>query len=123
FVLTAFRVELLEPDSDAATAVAFARAKSDDSAGGDVGQLLKRTDDGYGARGGWSIDATRDEERLRRQAVFVPGEPLVVKPGTRARIRLGFEGGNVGQALGCFRLSVTGASDPLAAVALRAKTR
>ena len=126
FVLTGFRVEILSPGAGSSEPVAFSRAASDDSAGGDVTELLKPGAGGYAARdlpSGWSIDATRDTERLPRQAVFVPPSPVQAPAGTHVRITLGFQGGNVGQALGRFRLSVTGDDNPLRTVSLRAKTR
>ncbi len=123
FVLTAFHVEML--DGGAAVPVAFSSAASDDQAGGDVTDLLKPpvTTESRDLPPGWSIDATRDPTRLPRQAVFVLASPLTGKAHARVRVRLGFNGGNVGQALGRFRVSVTSVDLPRQAVSIRAKTR
>ena len=127
FVLTRFAVAVDSPADEAPpTPMAFADATSDDSAGGDVKELLKPSAGVFKGRdlpAGWSIDATRDAERLRRQAVFVPARPVEATGGARAVVTLGFQGGNVGQAIGRFRLSVTSADAPLETVSLKAKTR
>jgi hypothetical protein len=72
---------------------------------------------------GWSVDATRDAERLPRQAVFVTSAPVKVGDATHARVTLGFDGGPVSMALGRFRLSATSSDQPAQIVAIRAKTR
>ena len=124
FVLTSFTVEL-KPSGGRARAMIFEEAAADDSTGGDVEDLIKgtapsRSDD---LPPGWSIDATRDAARVRRQAVFVPGSPVDAAAGTRIKVTLGFTGGNVGQALGRFRLSATAVESPLGTIGLTAKTR
>ena len=72
---------------------------------------------------GWAINATRDPHRLRRQAVFVPSAAVNVASGTRLRLTLAFNGANVGQALGRFRLPSTTSSDPFKAVSIPAHVR
>jgi hypothetical protein len=123
FVLTGFHLTLNSGHDDAP--VTFSDAASDDQNGGDVKDLLKPPERTYArdVAPGWSIDATRDVTRLPRQAVFVPAAPIAATAGTRARLTLAFDGGAVGQALGCFRLSITTATTPLKAVSIRAKTR
>ena len=121
FVLTGFHVDLL--NGRETTAVKFGKAASDDETG-DVNDLIVPPPRSVrDVAPGWSIDATRDVERLPRQAVFVPAQPMTVAAGARVRATLDFEGGNVGQALGRFRLSATSMADPARTVAIRAKTR
>jgi uncharacterized protein DUF1553/uncharacterized protein DUF1549/cytochrome c len=121
FVLTGFHVDLLSGRET--TAVKLSKAASDDETG-DVNDLIVPPPRSVrDVAPGWSIDATRDLERLPRQAVFVPAQPVAAAAGARARVTLDFEGGNVGQALGRFRLSVTSMADPLKTVSIRAKTR
>ena len=124
FVVTGFKVELISSDGKA-TLVTFADAVADDWANGKVTDLIKmtaasRNDD---LPPGWTIDATRDSHRLRRQAVFVPAAPVNVTAGTRLRLTLAFNGANVGQALGRFRVSSTTNAAPLAAVSIPARVR
>ncbi len=71
---------------------------------------------------GWRIDASREEKRLPRQIVFTLGRPLEAPAGL-LRIRLKHQGAAVGQSLGRFRLSVTGASAPQRAVEIPARLR
>ena len=104
FVVTGFTVELVSTDGKA-TPVTFADAVADDWTNGKVTDLIKmtaasRNDD---LPPGWTIDATRDSHRLRRQVVFVPASPIDVPAGTELRLTLRFNGANVGQALGRFR--------------------
>ena len=97
FVLTGFHVDLLNGRETAA--VKFGKAASDDETG-DVNDLIVPPPRSVrDVAPGWSIDATRDVERLPRQAVFVPAQPMTVAAGARSG-HLDFEGGNVGQALG-----------------------
>jgi mono/diheme cytochrome c family protein len=124
FVVTGFKVELISTDGKA-TPVTFADAVADDWANGKVTDLIKmtaasRNDD---LPPGWTIDATRDRQRLRRQAVFVPGAPIDVPTGTRLRLTLAFNGANVGQALGRFCVSFTTNAAPLTAVSIPARVR
>ena len=122
-MLTGFHLTV--DDGHGETPVTFSNAASDDQNGGDVKDLLKPLERTYArdVAPGWSIDATRDITRLPRQAVFVPATPIVAGSGAHAHLTLAFDGGAVGQALGCFRVSVTTTSTPLKAVSIRAKTR
>jgi hypothetical protein len=124
FVVTGFKAELISSDSKAMP-LAFADATADDWTNSKVSDLIKmtaasRNDD---LPPGWAIDATRDPHRLRRQAVFVPEAPFQVAPGTRFRLTLAFNGANVGQALGRFRVSSTTDATPLKAVSIPARVR
>lgn len=92
--------------------LAIKAIKADDSAGG--GSLdsffPKSLPRDASAPAGWRIDASREETRLARQIVFTLSTPLA-RPG-RLQIRLKHRSGSVGQALGCFRLSVTSDATP-----------
>jgi hypothetical protein len=54
--------------------------------------------------------------------VFVPATPIAAASGAHARLTLAFDGGAVGQALGCFRVG-DGNVDTAEGVSVRAKTR
>jgi mono/diheme cytochrome c family protein len=69
----------------------------------------------------WVIDATRDETRRVRQAVFVLKQPLVIKAATPLTIKLKQNGLVVNQGLGRIRLSVTTTNEPLRIVSLPLK--
>jgi cytochrome c553 len=56
---------------------------------------------------GWAIDATRDDPRFSRRAVFTLASPLGGPAGTTLRITLRHHNDIVAQSLGRFRLSVT----------------
>jgi hypothetical protein len=58
-----------------------------------------------------------------RQIVFVCGKPLDLDRPARLLVTLSFDSGNVGQAIGRFRLSASGSDAPLGAVGVRARTR
>jgi hypothetical protein len=107
FALTGFTVTL----AGATRPLAFASARDDDHVWGNgAPQLLvapEMTGRSRDLPPGWSIDATRDEERRRRQAVFVLASPLGAAPGRTVTVALSFEGGTIAQALGRFRLSST----------------
>lgn len=70
----------------------------------------------------WTVDATRDDRRLRRQLILLPKSPL--EPG-QARLRITIVGDSdfSGQSMGSFRVSASGAADPALSVRLRAKMR
>ena len=85
--------------------------------------LMKPAVDNGDLPAGWAIDATRDAARLRRQAVFMPGGAGGLAGGAALTMTLSFHGTAVSQALGRFRLSVTGDDDPMRVVGIRAKTR
>ncbi len=133
FVLTGVTLDVL-PATGAPVAVRFERATADDFAGGDPNALIAPPERQYArdVAAGWSINATRDATRVARQLVLdiegassdsPPQAPIDVPAGSRARVTLTFEGGNVGQALGRFRLSTTGADTPSRIVQIRARTR
>ena len=103
--------------------VGFKAIKSDDG-GASMDSFFPKnlSRDAYAPRG-WRIDASREETRLPRQAVFSLDRPLRNPAGTRLRIRLNHQQTLVGQALGRFRLSVTSSSVPLRVVEIPAKLR
>jgi hypothetical protein len=59
----------------------------------------------------WIVDASKEDQRLRRQIVFVPRRPLDLTPDSQIRISVIQNSEFLGQAMGCFRLSVTSAAD------------
>ena len=70
----------------------------------------------------WSVDASREDERLPRQIVFVAGKPFG-SGETLLRIRVRQESEFGGQNIGKFRLSVTSAADPATIVTVSHKLR
>ena len=105
------------------SALTLKSIKADDSAGGasfDTFFPKSLPRDSYAPRG-WRIDASREEKRLPRQIVFTLDKPLVGP--ARLHIRLSHSAAVRGQALGRFRLSVTGSSTPQRIVDLPAKLR
>ena len=123
FVLTGFQLDVRA----AAGAVRFTEAGADDRVwNNDVTQLVKPYEGAARNRDlppGWAIDATRDERRLRRQAVFVPEAPLDLAAPVPATVTLSFRGIASTQAMGRFRLSITADPDPLFIVSVPVKTR
>jgi hypothetical protein len=93
-----------------AAPLAFSSAQDDDHVWGNDATVLLHPPEMTGRSRdlppGWSIDATRDDQRLRRQAVFVLATPLPAVPGRSITVTLSFAGATVPQALGRFRLSV-----------------
>ena len=69
----------------------------------------------------WSVDASRDDERLPRQLVLIPDQPVDGAQGMRISIREQSEFG--GQGIGRLRLTYTTESDPKAIVGVSAKLR
>ena len=124
FVLTGFAVDRLD-EAGSATRLTFNDVKTDDGSAGDVKALIQLTPRPYLSEDpdGWAIDATRDDTRVPRQIVFVPGKPLELDRPARMRVTLSFDSGNVGQAIGRFRLSATSGDTPLQVVGIRARTR
>jgi mono/diheme cytochrome c family protein len=122
FVLTSFA---LTPLGDAVPAIAFTDLRVDDGNGADAKALIYPVARSYqrDLPAGWAIDATRDATRMSRQLVLAPERPVVLKAPARVRVTLGFDSGNVGQALGRFRLSVTSHDRPFETVSIRARTR
>ncbi|HKX26729.1 MAG TPA: PSD1 and planctomycete cytochrome C domain-containing protein, partial [Blastocatellia bacterium] len=72
--------------------------------------------------GGWAIDATRDEVRLPRQAVFALKDLLVSTQPMRITIKLKYAN-PIGAGIGRFRLSATGGDNPLKIVSVPATLR
>jgi mono/diheme cytochrome c family protein len=124
FVLSGFAADRLGEAGDA-TPLTFNDVKTDDGSAADVKTLIQLTPRRYLQEDltGWNIDATKDETRVPRQLVFVCGQPLELDAATRLRVTLSFDSGNVGQAIGRFRLSATSNQAPLDVVAVRARTR
>jgi hypothetical protein len=124
FLLVGFAVDRLDTPG-AATRLTFNDVKTDDGSGADVKALIQLTPRPYLSEnpGGWGIDATRDDTRVPRQIVLVCGKPLELDRPARLRVTLSFDSGNVGQALGRFRLSSTAGDTPLGIVGIRARTR
>ncbi len=112
---------------DGGPPLTFASAHDDGHVGGnEAAQLLEAPDKTGRSRDlppGWSIDATRDDTRLRRQAVFVLATPLQPRPVRTITVALSFAGGTVPQALGRFRLSTTASAAPTRIVAISPAVR
>jgi hypothetical protein len=72
---------------------------------------------------GWFINATNDQNRLPRQAVFIPEKPLSFASGATLTIKLKHQGGSLNQAIGRFRLSLTAAAEPKRIVSIPARLR
>jgi hypothetical protein len=58
------------------------------------------------------VDASREDKRIARQLVLVLSEPLDVVRPAKLRVILRMNGVSLGQAIGRFRLSLTGSSNP-----------
>ena len=112
-------VQLTAGDSD----LTIKAIRSDDG-GGSLESFFPKTlsRDAYAPRG-WRIDASREEKRLPRQIVFSLATPLTMTPGTRLTVRLKHQNTVVGQAIGKFRLSVTGSATPQRIVDVPARLR
>ena len=110
FVLTELTVEL--NDGSGWRPVTFKRTLADDGKVEDArtGQL-------------WKIDASREDNRLARQFVLTFEPPLKLAPPAQLRISLHQNSDLIGQSIGRFRLSVTGAKDPSWIVQVGAKQR
>jgi hypothetical protein len=124
FVLSGFTVETASAGSRAAPRrITFSSAKTDD--GNDAEELLMPPADTGRTRDlppGWSIDATRDETRLPRRAVFTAEGPFG-DAATTVTITLSFAGRAASPAIGRFRLAVTTAPDPTTGVTLKPSIR
>jgi mono/diheme cytochrome c family protein len=122
FVLTSFE---LTPLGDTTPKIAFTDLRVDDGNGADAKALIYPVARSYqrDLPAGWAIDATRDGTRMARQLVLTPERPVHLPAPSRIRVTLGFDSGNVGQALGRFRLSVTSHDTPFEVVSIRARTR
>jgi hypothetical protein len=71
----------------------------------------------------WSVDASREDQRLARQLVLVLSEPLNIVRPAKLRVVLQMNGVSLGQAIGRFRLSLTGSSNPESVVNTRHSLR
>lgn len=67
----------------------------------------------------WSVDASRDDERLPRQLVLIPDQPL----DQTIRISIHEQSEFGGQGMGRFRLTYTTGGDPKTTVGVSAKLR
>jgi hypothetical protein len=100
--------------------VVWKSARADESQKGySVENLTKKKP---GVLSGWAVD-TDDNNALRRQAVFIPREPIAVAPGSVLTITMKHQMRHSSRNLGRFRLSVTAANDPELAVELPARLR
>jgi mono/diheme cytochrome c family protein len=70
---------------------------------------------------GWFVNATGDQMRLPRQAVFVAEKPF--NPAGTLSIRMKYLGGSLNQGIGRFRISVTNSLDPRKVVSIPARLR
>jgi hypothetical protein len=75
------------------------------------------------ARQLWIVDASREDTRLPRQMVLAVKDPPVLDRESTVRVTLVQNSVFVGQALGRFRLSVTGGPEPARIVRIRHKLR
>jgi len=110
FSLQGIEVEVgsaLEPSKK--TPLVFASVRSDEG----KEDLLKRA---------WSIDATKDEVRLPRQAVFITKTPFGYPGGTLIEIRLKHKG-KQRQSIGRLRVSITSSANPESIVNVSAPLR
>nr|MBA3439920.1 DUF1553 domain-containing protein [Pyrinomonadaceae bacterium] len=135
FILTGFEVEAAPLTADSAKdtqqlpSLAFTDAVADDAQRGlEVKNLVKReakTSEVYLAKEskGWGIDATKENSRINRQAVFVAEKPFGTGTETLLKIKLKHEAGYIGQGIGRFRLSVTTAQNPTSVVNVVAPLR
>ncbi len=94
----------------------FSAAAVDNSSGRFDGERFVK-----GESAPWVVDATRDGQRFKRQAVYVLAQPLT--GATMLTIRLKHTGRIFGQSIGRFRLSVTANADALKLTAITAKLR
>ena len=129
FVLTGFRlktgtvpISATRADGEMGT-VPVSGAEADDWTSGQKPEMLLEPYDDTGRTRdmppGWAIDATRDDTRLRRQAVFTFAEPLAAAAGQPLTISLSFGSKVVSQAIGRFRLSVTTSEEPLQVLSVK----
>ena len=107
FVMSGFEAELL-PVAGKSQPLKFGQAQVDDAVGRSTLDAPYR----------WTIDATRDQQRRVRQAVFVFDKPLTVTGAAKLRVRIDQASRVVNQGLGRVRLSVTTSSSPLRIVEL-----
>jgi mono/diheme cytochrome c family protein len=109
-----------------AEAVSFTNGAVDDSAYRFEPKRFFETDSFMGAVDrprGWYVNATGDEKRVARQAVFVAVKPFGAPGGTTLTVKLKHQGGALGQGIGRFRLSVTTDPTPLKITTVSARLR
>jgi len=106
-------------------AIRFETLKVNDSASAfDPRDLLDPSAGGADRRrGSWAINAMRDAERVPRHAVLATAAPFGAPGGTRITVRIDHLDGTIGQGIGRFKLSVTGAANPLEGADLAARVR
>ena len=112
YVMSEFEAQLV-PAKGAPRPLKFARALVDDGVGRTTLYAPYR----------WTIDATRDEQRQPRQAVFLLDQPQVISGGTKLRVRLDQASRVVNQGLGRVRFTVTTAESPLRIVEVPLRLR
>lgn len=109
FFLTEFQAEVLRgKDSEPLT---FCKTTADD------GRISDRKFSQL-----WSVDASRDEQRLPRRMVFTTDGPFGA-PGDTIRIRIVQRSEFGGQGVGHFRLAVTSSAEPERIVRISPKLR
>jgi hypothetical protein len=124
FALTGLKVEIAPAASpNRFEPVDFSDAVADDARGPFKPKTLITSASSENEPKGWEIDATRDEKRLNRQAVFVAREPFGFDQETLIRISLKHESENGRQGIGRFRLSLTTAKDPRIIASVPVKLR
>ncbi len=111
FTLSGISIEVATADAPTQfQSLTFVNAVSDDGSSG-VKNLVKYESDEYGSKG-WSIDATKEETRFNRQAVFVTDKPFGDTREMLFKVKLKHESADGRQGIGRFRLSVSSAKDP-----------
>ena len=120
FFLSDFDVVVKSPVDSRVQTVTWKSAKSDENQDGyDVKNIVKKK---AGQLVGWAIEA-RDDAAGRRQAVFIPDEPINVAEGSTLTITLKHEMRHSSRNIGRFRLSATSSSDPELIVQVPAQLR
>jgi hypothetical protein len=100
--------------------VVWKSAGADESQQGySVENLIKKKP---GTLSGWAVD-TDDKSPLRRQAIFIPQEPIAVAPGSALTITMKHQMRHSSRNMGRFRLSVIAANEPELAVEIPARLR
>lgn len=126
FFLTGLEVEASPLNHAQPLTIKFKDAIVDDSAYGlNVEQFFSGEPGNVAtdAPPGWFINATRDEKRLARQGVFIPGSPFGYEGGTALTIKLKHLGGSLNQGIGRFRLSLTTTPEPKRIARIPARMR
>ncbi|MCI0660837.1 MAG: PSD1 and planctomycete cytochrome C domain-containing protein [Acidobacteria bacterium] len=126
FFLTGLEVEISPLSQAQPLTIKFKDALVDDSAYGlNVEQFFSSEPGNVAtdAPPGWFINATRDEQRLARNGVFIPEAPFGFEGGTALTIKLKHLGGSLNQGIGRFRLSLTTTREPKRIASLSARLR